>query len=161
VLSLRKQGEVLSLMLMGPASDSVAVDLSRLRSQGIHYLGHVSACEKADAYDACDLFCLPSDGEIMPVTILEAWSLARPILVGNIPALQALVEAGKTGMLVRRDPVAIREKLRSFLKDREGWGGMGAAGQQKLKTTFLIQDIAARHHDLYGRFFSGSESQPL
>lgn len=140
----------ISLVLMGPAGPGEASALSSLRKSGIIYAGHASESEKHDAFAACDLFCLPSDSEILPVSILEAWHAGKPVLAGDIPAVRELVEEGRTGMFTRREPAAIRAKLDAFLRDESGWRGMGSAGQKLVE----LKHLAARSADVQAAVYA-------
>jgi poly(glycerol-phosphate) alpha-glucosyltransferase len=57
--------------------------------------------EKNAAYRACDAFVLPSLSEGLPMTVLEAWAYAKPVLMTpecNLPegfAAEAAIEIGK------------------------------------------------------------------
>lgn len=76
-------------------------------------VGSVSDAERGDWLDAADLLCLPSQHEIFPVSVLEAWSAHTPVLVSDLPTLIELMERSGGGRTVPRD----RDELASVLVD--------------------------------------------
>ena len=69
---------------------------------GVRFLGPLFGVEKNAVYRACDAFVLPSLSEGLPMTVLEAWAYAKPVLMTpecNLPegfAVQAAIEIGKS-----------------------------------------------------------------
>ncbi|HEX3862907.1 MAG TPA: glycosyltransferase family 4 protein [Stellaceae bacterium] len=49
--------------------------------------------------NTADLFCLPSDSEVMPVTILEAAMLEKPLLLSDLSVYEGLWRHGRNCML--------------------------------------------------------------
>ena len=68
----------------------------------VRFLGPLFGQEKDAAYRACDAFVLPSLSEGLPMTVLEAWAYAKPVLMTaecNVPegfAAGAAVQIGTT-----------------------------------------------------------------
>jgi len=69
---------------------------------GVRFLGPLFGQEKDATYHACDAFILPSLSEGLPMTVLEAWAYAKPVLMTpecNLPegfAAGAAVQIGTT-----------------------------------------------------------------
>ncbi len=100
------------------------------RADGLHDLGAVGEQEKADALAACDVFCMPSSREAFGMVYVEAWSYAKPVVVGPAPAVRELVEHGRTGLHADQDPHAIARALATLLSDPALARRMGEAGQR-------------------------------
>src|SRR4051812_15779821 len=70
-------------------------------TSNVRFLGPLFGPEKDAVYRACDAFVLPSLSEGLPMTVLEAWAYARPVLMTpdcNLPeglAAEAAIEIGK------------------------------------------------------------------
>jgi poly(glycerol-phosphate) alpha-glucosyltransferase len=68
----------------------------------VSFLGPLFGVDKNAAYRACDAFVLPSLSEGLPMTVLEAWAYAKPVLMTpqcNLPegfAAEAAIEIGKS-----------------------------------------------------------------
>ncbi|OGJ89326.1 MAG: hypothetical protein A2268_08355 [Candidatus Raymondbacteria bacterium RifOxyA12_full_50_37] len=148
VAALRERGREISLVIIGPRTRESDKEFFP-EYEGVVYLGLVSEQEKYDAYAACDLFCLPSRSEIMPVSILEAWHAGKPVLAGDIPDLRALVDEGETGMFTLQESDACARKLDNFLSHRREWERMGANGRRLVEERHLMSRVADQTVSLY------------
>ena len=78
----------------------LAALLPKQASAQLVFLDDLTAQTKADLLGDCDVFASPSQAESFEITTLEAWSLAKPVIVGDNPAQREIVENGRTGLLV-------------------------------------------------------------
>lgn len=79
---------------------------------------------------AMDVFCLPSYREGLPVSIIEAMMMAKPIVATNIRGSREEVVEGETGFLVpARDADALALALERCVSDAEMAHEMGMAGR--------------------------------
>jgi len=79
--------------------------------------------------------CLPSLAEGLPIVIMEAFALRRPVISTRVAGIPELVEAGVSGWLVTAGSVdelsqAIREAVQSPISRLDQ---MGAAGAEKVR----------------------------
>ncbi|MHB1006561.1 MAG: glycosyltransferase family 4 protein [Chloroflexota bacterium] len=88
--------------------------------------------EKADAFAACDVFCLPSRYETFGLVFAEAWLCGKPVLGGDIPPLRDVITDGRDGFVVSQSPREIADALNRLLDDPEMARQMGAAGRRKV-----------------------------
>src|SRR5262249_28975415 len=57
-------------------------ELKRLAAgTSVGFLGPRFGAEKSECYRTCDAFILPSLSEGLPMTVLEAWAYAKPVLM--------------------------------------------------------------------------------
>ena len=86
---------------------------------------------------AASAFCLPSEAEALPMSILEAMALERPVVATDVGGTAEQVVNGETGRLV---PVGSAEPIRQALLDLAGDPGraaeMGAAGRRRQRERF-------------------------
>ncbi|MBE6677727.1 MAG: glycosyltransferase family 4 protein [Ruminococcaceae bacterium] len=69
-------------------------------------------------FDQCSVYVLPSYREGTPRTVLEAMSMARPVITSDAPGCRQTVEDGVNGYLVPvKDPKALEEAMLKFVKD--------------------------------------------
>lgn len=125
--------------------------LARMRgvAQSVVLLGPVHGAQKASAYRAASGFVLSSFSEGLPMTILEAWSYACPVLMTpacNLPegfAARAAVE-------ISTDPEALAEQFRAFcaLSD-EARKAIGMNGRALVERAFTWPGVAARMMQVY------------
>jgi glycosyltransferase involved in cell wall biosynthesis len=111
--------------------------------------GEVDDDTKAAWLDAADLLCLPSRGEIFPVSILEAWSIGTPVLVSDLPTLSELVERAGGGITAPLDPEELADRIVALLNDPERLVELGKAGKTFWSTQCTPEHVAAWHEQLY------------
>ncbi len=86
----------------------------------VQFHGIVTGVEKGALMAQSDIFVLPSRNEIFPVTIVEAFAAALPVVSTNVGAIPEMVLEGANGFLVTpRDAHALFEKLRLLLEDKQ------------------------------------------
>jgi glycosyltransferase involved in cell wall biosynthesis len=66
----------------------------------VHFLGAVGQDRIQNLYRRADIFVLPSLAEGLPVVLLEAMALQRPIVASSIAGIPELVQNGANGLLV-------------------------------------------------------------
>ena len=127
------------LLLAGPGGADAA-KIAQIPAENVRDLGCPSEQEKADAYAACDIFCLPSAHESFGIVYVEAWSYGKPVLCGTAPASRELVENGVTGVWADQQPQQLAAGLLRLLMhpaERNRIGQAGLAHQRQNYTTAL------------------------
>jgi glycosyltransferase involved in cell wall biosynthesis len=112
-------------------------------------IGAVDEDQKALWLNAADLLCLPSAAEILPGSILEAWSVGTPVLTSDIPPLVELVEGASAGRHIARQPEAIARTVIEMLDDPARLREMGARGRDAWTQRFTLDAVARRHEETY------------
>ena len=99
----------------------------------------------------CDVYVLPSYREGMPRTLLEAASMAKPIVTTDTVGCREVVEDGITGILVPvRDSEALASAISSLLDDSVLRERMGRAGREKAVREFDVRRVVEQYLELYG-----------
>ncbi|HET7572555.1 MAG TPA: glycosyltransferase family 4 protein [Gaiellaceae bacterium] len=119
--------------------------------------GEVDEAERAAWLDAADLLCLPSAAEILPVSILEAWSARTPVVTSDIPPLRELVDRSGGGVACTRDAATLADTLRRLLADPARLRALGEAGHAFWRRELSVEAVAARHEALYAEL-AGEEA---
>lgn len=112
-------------------------------------IGPCDEQQKADALAACDVFCMPSDGESLGISYLEAWANRKPVVAGMAPAVAELVQDGTTGFRVANDADAISATLIRVLQDAELRRRLGDAGHALQRAKFTWEAAAELHSDVF------------
>ena len=83
-----------------------------------------------DLVAAADAVCLPSEAEALPMSILEAMALARPVVATDVGGTPDQVVDGETGYLVQAgDTAAVTRALLALADEPRTASRMGAAGR--------------------------------
>jgi glycosyltransferase involved in cell wall biosynthesis len=109
---------------------------------------------RADAWElmgAADAVVLPSRGEGLPLTVLEALAIGTPLVATDVRGVRGLVEDGRTALLVPPDdPQALAEALGRVLTDENLARRLVSQGRQ-LAAGFDDKRMAQLYLDLYKR----------
>jgi len=126
-------------------------------ADSILFLGSRFGDAKSQCYRTCDAFILPSLSEGMPMTVLEAWAYAKPVLM--TPECN-LIEGFSAGAALRVGPTPeeIADGLRSVIQmsddDRKA---MGARGRDLVATKFSWPRIGEQMRAVYEWVVFGGE----
>lgn len=104
----------------------------------------------AQLLPALDLFVLPSLGEGISNTILEAMACGVPILATRVGGNAELVIEGKTGSLVAAaDDDALIAAVTHYLDNPSLLREHGLAGRRRVESTFSLQAMVDAYQRLY------------
>ena len=96
-------------------------------------LGYVSDKEKRDAFEACDLFAMPSRYDSFGIAYLEAWRCGKPVIGAKVGAIPEIIEDGKDGLLVEFGKVDQLASSILYLLDHPALSReMGERGKEKV-----------------------------
>lgn len=102
------------------------------------------------ALAASHVVCLPSYGEGLPKTLLEAAAAGRPIVTTDVPGCREVVRQNDNGLLVpARDASALAAALGTLLADGAMRARMGARGRQRAVAEFSSAQVAEQTLALY------------
>ncbi len=97
-----------------------------------------------------DIFVLPSLGEGISNTILEAMACGLPVVATNVGGNPELIRDGGTGYLVAPDdPVSMAKAIKRYLTDTDVGSRHGAAGRKLVEERFSIGCMVGRYVSLY------------
>ncbi len=100
--------------------------------------------------NAFDIVAFPSFYEGMPIAILEAMALAKPIVATAVGGIPEEIAHGESGLLVpARDSRALANGLRQLLTDVARARQMGQAAQDRFYRQFTLQHMVDAYQDLY------------
>jgi colanic acid/amylovoran biosynthesis glycosyltransferase len=134
---LRDAGITCEIVLAGdgPMRSEVEDAIRRAGLEGaITITGWISGKQVKAEIEAARALVLPSFAENMPVVIMEAMALGRPVISTYVAGIPELIQPGKTGWLVPAgDDAALADAMREALEiapDR--LATMGEAGRRHM-----------------------------
>jgi glycosyltransferase involved in cell wall biosynthesis len=135
-------------LVVGDGPDISAGDRAARQSGGaVRFLGF-----RADAVDimhAADVVCLTSAVEALPMSVLEAMSVARPVVALGVGGLPEAVADGETGLLIAPDrPSDMATALVRLARDAPRAEELGRAGRARQQRSFSIQAMTRRYAEL-------------
>jgi glycosyltransferase involved in cell wall biosynthesis len=119
-------------------------------------LDTVNLQEKTDALAACDVFCLPSAQESFGAVFTEAWSLGKPVVGCDIPAVREVIQEGEDGFLTLQKPGPLAERLIYLLERPALCKQFGERGQAKVKARYSWPRLAEHTEQVYRQVLKGS-----
>lgn len=149
---LHQTGLYFRLVLVGDGPTRPAV--KRLAEEGIGELfefpGVLTVAEIKQLLSRAYAFCLPSAGEGMPGSVLEAMACELPVVGTRVNGTADLVVDGETGLLVSPGrPTELAEALGALLADPALSRRMGEAGRERVASCFGIDRMVGAKQDLY------------
>ena len=102
-----------------------------------------------ELYANAGLFVHPSENEGLPITVLQAMSCGRPVLVSDIPEHQEVI-LDKRFWFQNASIVSLSDKLVELLKDKTALEIAGAQNKETVIAKYHWTDIARETQKLYG-----------
>jgi len=105
---------------------------------------------------ACDVFANPSDFEGLPVAVLEAMALERPVVATAVGGVPAIVQDDVTGLLVPpKDPERLATSIAALLHDRERATALAAAGRKIVERDYSLESMVRTIESMYAQVLGG------
>lgn len=113
----------------------------------VFFMGNIP---NAGAYNAiADLFILPSNYEGLPIVILEAMSLGKPIVASDVGGISEIVRNGENGFVVENSPEAFRNHILSILEDEEVYKKFSVRSAQIFKEKLTVDKMVNAYLKIY------------
>ena len=97
-----------------------------------------------------DYFVLPSLGEGISNTILEAMATGLPVIATDVGGNAELVQPGETGALVpAADPEALARQILVYARNPNAARAAGRAGRARAERLFSLDAMVTRYKRLY------------
>jgi UDP-glucose:(heptosyl)LPS alpha-1,3-glucosyltransferase len=119
----------------------------------VHWLGVREDVQLV--YELADAFILPSSYETFSLVTFEAAASGLAILAAPVSGVRELIEDGRNGFLITRDPEMIAERLDRLAADPALRASLGAAARESA-LGFSWERMVADHERLYARLAAGA-----
>ncbi|MPL68875.1 O-antigen biosynthesis glycosyltransferase WbnH [bioreactor metagenome] len=156
---LNSEGLMIQLHLIGDGpqyEDCLKYATSKLNGEQIKFLG--ARQDVGSLLVNYDVFCLISNWEGFPISILEAMRAGLPIIASDVGGVSEAVEDGKTGFLVPRGNIeSLKEKIKYYYLRRETTARMGLMGKVKFEKHFTTGIMMKHILGIYQGIFDGNK----
>lgn len=148
------------LVIAGNDEENYRVELERLaRVEGvlerIRFVGHVTGVAKWRLYRDAELFVLPSYSENFGIVVLEAMTMACPVVVTPEVGLAATLAEGDCGRVVSGEPERLAATINALLADEDLRRTLGRNGREVAKRQFLWPGVAREMEAVYAGLITG------
>ncbi|MBW8295258.1 glycosyltransferase family 4 protein [Sphingopyxis sp.] len=135
----------------GPLHASIRARVSKLNlGERIRFSGGLPEAATLAEIARSDILVLPSLMEGLPVVLIEALALGRPVVASRVAGVPELIDEGQSGyMFAPSDWCDLAAVLQRLLAARGDWAAMGEAGRQRVVAEFLSDHAAARLAHLF------------
>jgi glycosyltransferase involved in cell wall biosynthesis len=153
-------GRPLRLHLVGdgPEADHVRTLVAELGlSDHVRFAGQLDEARTLEAIAASDILVLPSLMEGLPVVLMEAMALGKPVIASHVAGIPELVSPD-TGRLFRpADWAQLASSIEALAADPALRRRLGEAGKAAVEAEFTAAKAAERMADLFGRAAHGGQ----
>jgi glycosyltransferase involved in cell wall biosynthesis len=130
----------------GPEAASVARVVARSKG-AVRMLGFRS--DAVDIMHAADVLCLTSAVEALPLSVLDAMSVGRPVIAISVGGLPEVIKDGENGLLISPDhPADMALALVELARSPARVEALGLAGRARQQRSFSIEAMTRGYADL-------------
>ena len=110
---------------------------------------------------ACSsVYVMPSLFEGLPVALLEAMALGKPVIASNIPGIQEVLTHGKDGFLFKAgDVFEFKKYLELLLEDKDLQKRIGKNARKTVEEKYTLEKVADSYLKLYEELLSGGHEK--
>jgi glycosyltransferase involved in cell wall biosynthesis len=133
----------------GELSNARAYVLSR-EIEGVEFTGYLRGEAKRKVFSRADVYLLPTYGEGMPISVLEAMAYGLPVITRPVGGIRDFFEDGKMGFVTEsRSPEVFAQLLKNLAVDQGLRSRISAYNIAYAKDHFLASKVASRIKEIY------------
>ena len=107
-----------------------------------------------------DVFVLPSLWEGLPLALLEAAAMGKPLVATNIDGVREVIRDGETGLLVPpSNPEKLAEAILRLLRDKDLAHKLGENAKATIPPSFPLSKMIDETEQLYLRLFHAATAR--
>lgn len=123
-------------------------------------LGHIEDEQMILAYNACDIFLMPSRGESFGMMAIEAMACSLPIIIFNNSALPSVTFAPECGVLVEnKDSQKLMEAMKNLIENKAERERRGSLGRKLAEEHYNIKTYHKRLLEIYEKAYERQKNK--
>lgn len=131
------------MYVVGSGKELRAVETLTRSMNGIKLLGAKFGEELANCYKDSDIYLLPTHGEGMPTSVLEAMAFGLPVITRPVGGLKDFFEDGKMGYLIEDfDTNEYIEKIVQLMRNEKLYESISSYNYNYAQHRFLASKVA-------------------
>ncbi len=134
----------------GPDLAEVKTRVAKLEcAEQVEFLGRQERADAPALYRNCSVYCLPSFGEPYGVTIIEAMSCGKPVVVTDAGGPPHIVSPEGGKCIPAGNATALSSALLELLRDPERCAVMGRHNRRVVETTMSWDRVTTKLENIY------------
>lgn len=149
---LKEEGALFSLYIAGEGARYNALRDTITRYDLTRYvtlLGHITSVR--ELFARADAVVISSRNEGIPNTLMEAWSVSRPVIATHVAGLPEVVDDQVNGLLVAPDAAELARAMKAIMDSPELAHRLGDNGHKTLVTRFTLDRMVTRMEQVFTR----------
>jgi glycosyltransferase involved in cell wall biosynthesis len=131
--------------------ESLLQQVKRLElEEQVLFLGRFAREDLEAAYEAADLFVLPSLGEGLPMALLEAMAHGKCVVATDVPGNRDVIKDGWNGVLVEaRNPAELARRIDALFGDDKLRAQLGAQARRGAEQDYRADNVIGKIMQVY------------
>lgn len=119
-------------------------------SDKVNFIKWLPSSEFIKQMSGCSIFVLPSLSECMPVTLIEAMALGKPVIASNVPGSNDLITQGYNGFLFEKENhCQLSEYITFLISDESLRINIGLNARKTIESRYTFEQIADRYSKIF------------
>lgn len=137
------------LVACGPYTKRWVREKEKLNNISLIDLPWIDGQDKVDAFDACDIFVMPSRSEALGIVYLEAWASRKPVIGARVDPMPEIIRDGVNGFLVNfGDETELAQSIINLLKNPTLCEKLGLNGRNNV-AVYDSRKVCDRIEEIY------------
>jgi glycosyltransferase involved in cell wall biosynthesis len=126
-----------------------------LSLKNIRFMGAIDHRSLPEHMAVATICIFPSHSETQGIVVLEAMSMGKPTIFGDVGPARETIEHGKDGLLCDpQNPESIASQILTLLNNPEHAAHIGAAARQTILARYSVDRVAERNVEFYKSLIS-------
>lgn len=121
--------------------------------ENVFFMGSLPIAGAYNEY--ADLFMLPSDYEGLPMTIIEAMSMGKPVVTSNVGGISEIVVNDENGYTVENIPEAFAKKIFYILEHQDIYNRFSQTALERYQKDLTVEKMVNGYMKIYDDILHG------